>query len=72
VAEVRLGGQAPARFARTIARASRKGGVQPGEIYGLAPFPEPIRIPIPRRRRSEVLVALDVSGVGRLENRVTL
>jgi hypothetical protein len=72
MAEVRLSTQAPARFARTIARASRKGGVQPGEIYGLSPFPEPTRIAIARRRRSETVVAVEVPGVGRLENRVSL
>ncbi|HJP66927.1 MAG TPA: fumarylacetoacetate hydrolase family protein [Actinomycetota bacterium] len=70
IAEVRLGAQAPARFARTIARASRKGGVQPGELFGLAPFAAPIVIAVPRRRRDDLVIAVDVPGIGRLENRV--
>ncbi|HEX9236538.1 MAG TPA: fumarylacetoacetate hydrolase family protein [Actinomycetota bacterium] len=63
------------RFARTIARQSAKATVRPGEMYGLSPFSELISIPLPRRKRSakpELVVGVEVPGIGRLENRVAL
>jgi hypothetical protein len=73
VREARLGTGVGRRFARSIAKASRKGGVRPGEMYGLSPFPAPIPIPIPRRskaERAEIIIALEVPGIGRLQNAV--
>jgi 2-keto-4-pentenoate hydratase/2-oxohepta-3-ene-1,7-dioic acid hydratase in catechol pathway len=71
--ETRLGAVVSKRFGRTLARASRKGGIKPGEIYGLSLFPTPVPIPIPARRRNghaDSVVAVEINGIGRLESPV--
>jgi hypothetical protein len=72
IREARLGSGVGRRFARSVAKASRNGGIRPGEIYGLSPFPAPVPIPIPRRGKAapRTVVAVEVPGIGRLENAI--
>lgn len=72
IRKVRLGAGVGRRFARSIAKASRKGGVRPGEIYGVTPFPTPVSIP--KRGKgghTQMKVAVEVPGIGQLENPVS-
>jgi 2-keto-4-pentenoate hydratase/2-oxohepta-3-ene-1,7-dioic acid hydratase in catechol pathway len=71
--EARLNAGVAKRFARTLAGASRNGGVKPGEIYGLSLFSAPVPIPIRARRKNgltDLVIAVETAGIGRLESRV--
>jgi 2-keto-4-pentenoate hydratase/2-oxohepta-3-ene-1,7-dioic acid hydratase in catechol pathway len=71
--ETRLGPKVAGRFARTLAAASRNGGLRPGEIYGFQLFPSPIAIAVGARKRNgagDTIIAVEIPGIGRLESSV--
>lgn len=69
VATSKLGRAAADRFTRTLARAPRRGVDHLKALHGLAPFAEAIPVPGSPRGR-EIVVAVEIPGIGRLENRV--